>query len=261
MNPSELELRFSPRRFLLLVRNRLYDDAPAFAVAAVAVFALRLLLLLLRAGPGGAALALGAWPFLIAAGGILLAGRAFERMHDGRAASDWLLLPASSAEKYLSAHAVYLLLYPIAATAAAVGLSALLSIADMLLNAGGFVVWNPITAFSLRGFAAYLSCAVFAAAGSARFRKLSLLKTAAVAVGASALMGIVGLALLALFTEEGRVVFASRQHLRFSSFGLPAWKEGALEWMRRAMWAASFAFAALYGYFRVAEKEAADEVQ
>jgi len=261
MNPSELDRRFSPRRLLLLVRNRVLDDAPAFAVASAAIFALRLLLLLLRSGPRSPALVLGAWPVLIAAGGVLLAARAFERMHDGRAATEWLLLPASSAEKYLSACAVYLLLYPLAAGAAAVVLSAGLSLAALVLGSGGFAVWDPLAGLSLKAIGSYLTFAAFAMAGSARFRKLPLLKTAAAAVGASVVFGFAAMALLAVFSEEGRAAFAVRGQHRFSTLDLPSWKTQFLEALGAAAKIASFAFATLYGYFRVAEKEASDEVQ
>jgi len=203
----------------------------------------------------------GGWLFLIAIGGILLAGRAFERMHDGRGASDWLLLPASSEEKYLSAFGVYLVAYPAAAIAAAVIVSLALSLIGFLLGSGSGGVWNPVRAVGLKDAGSYALFVAFALAGSARFRKITLVKTAAVSIGWMVFLGFTGMALLALFTEEGRAIFASRGHFSQMNFNLPEAKSAALEILGTAMKIGSFAFAVLYGYFRVAEKEAVDEVQ
>lgn len=263
MNAHTPETRFSFERFALLVRNRLYDDAPAFATASAAVFALSLLFSVLRSrssfdGPMGSS---AAWPFLIVVGGVLLAGRAFERMHNGAGGTEWLLLPASTEEKYLAAVASYFVVYPVAATLAAVVVSALLSLIGLALGSVAFAVWNPFAAFNWRSAAAYPLIVSFALAGSARFRKLALVKTAALSFSWIVFLGFLGMALLFLFVSESRGHFGPRGRFFASGIDLPAWKTAALETVSVALRVVSFVGALLYGYFRVAEKEAVDEVQ
>jgi hypothetical protein len=256
MTAAALERRFSAERFVLLLRNRLLDDAPAFAVASAAVFGFKLLALVVGHAPPS-----DGWPLLIGIGGVLLAGRAFERMHDGRGASDWLLLPASPLEKYAAAFAAYLAVYPVVAVAAAALLSALLSVAALLLGSGGAGLWNPLAAKARHGWESYFLLAVFALAGSARFRKIPLVKTAAVGIAWMVLLGALGMGLLFFLNGHGRPIFVPHGRFPMRGIDLPPEKAAVLEYLSTGTRAAAFVLAAAYGYFRVAEKEAVDEVQ
>lgn len=259
--------RFSFPRLGALIMNRVYEDAPAFAVACAAIIGFNLLPLPFGSPPffnqGKAEI----WPLLIFLGGLFLAGRAFSRMHDGRAGSDWLLTPASSFEKYLAAAISYLLMYPLAATIAAWAISLTLAGIGMLVGTGGGRAWNPLSIDMLSGSFRYMLVAAFAMAGSARFRKLPLVKSAALVFAFTVFLGFVFMGGLAFFTEEGRNVVFRDGHLTFHGdmrlYGkeLPQNKEAMLEIVGDILYYVSFAFAVLFGYFRVAEKEATDEVQ
>jgi hypothetical protein len=252
MNAATLEKRFSPERLGLLVRNRVLDDAPVFGIAAAGVFALKLLGLFIGAHAGRNVGSHETWPTLIAAGGILLASRAFERMHDGRGGSEWVLLPATPAEKYVGAFLSYLVLYPVVAVAASVALSALLALIGTLLGAPGPGIWLPIRLLDAGPAASYALFAAFALAGSASFRKFALVKTAALSIAWMSLLGLIWFGLAFLFAGG---------HLTLREIDLPESKRIALEILSGISKTAAFVGAALYGYFRVAEKESVDEVQ
>ncbi len=267
---------FSFERTLLLLRNRVLDDLPALAVAAGALVAINLLALVTGNEPilntGGRSTA---WPVIVAIGGVLLAGRAFERMQDGRSGPDWLLLPATSGEKYLSAMAMYLAVYPIVATLAAWGLSAILAFLGNLVGTGGGRVWNPPADLSLDAVSGYLSFAVIAIAGSARFRKFAIGKTAATGMAWIVVLTLVfGLVLTWLSPElrpflkvggnsavrvvdgplGGTVVYVN-------DIPLPEAKANAFRLLMDLFHWVTVAFAAAYGFALVREKEARDEVQ
>ncbi len=265
--------RFSFERAALLLRNRALDDLPAVAVAAGVLVALNVLSLVSgsapfmnEAGPGTA------WPAAVFLGGILLAGRAFERMQDGRSGPDWLLLPATSEEKYLSALVMYLVVYPVAAMLAAWSISAGSAFLGNLVGVGGGKVWMPFRDLAWSGVSAYLSCAVIAIAGSARFRKFAIGKTAGVAFAWLAVLALgFGLA-LTLLTSDWRTLFKfdhdvsikigdGPSGMTINGIALPPDKESALRLVTDLFRWVSVAFAAAYGFALVTEKEARDEVQ
>lgn len=262
MNATELDKRFSFSRFALLIRNRAIDDAPAFAIVGAGVFALKLLGLFIGAQVHrDVGRSHEIWPVLIVAGGVLLAFRAFERMHDGRGGSDWVLLPASPLEKYLAAFVSYLALYPIAATAAAVLLSGVLALIGSFIGASPVGIWNPTAMLNWGQASSYLLFTALGLAGSARFRKLPLVKTAAVSVGWMAVLGMVWFCLIFLFARDNLSVAFSGGDFSMKDIELSDAKLAVMGYLSRGLKAAAFAAAVLYGYFRVCEKESVDEVQ
>ncbi len=262
MNTVELDKRFSFARLALLIRNRAIDDAAAFAIVGAGVFALKLLGLFIGAHVHRDAGRIHEiWPVLIVAGGILLAFRAFERMHDGRGGSDWVLLPASPLEKYLAAFLSYLVLYPVVATAAAVLLSGVLALIGALIGAEGAGVWIPAAMLNPGQATSYFLFAALGLAGSARFRKLPLVKTAAVSIGWMAFLGMVWFGLVFLFARENLSIAFSGGDFSMKDIELTDGKLAVMELLSRGMKAAAFVAAVLFGYFRVREKESVDEVQ
>lgn len=268
--------RFSSERAVLLLRNRLLDDLPAVAITTGVLAAINVLSLLSGDAPvlntTGAATA---WPVIVALGGVLLASRAFERMQDGRSGPDWLLLPASSTEKYLSALITYIVIYPIFAVLAAWGLSAAFAFIGELVGTGGGRVWNPLGPTAAHGAVGYLSFAIFALAGSARFRKFAIGKTAATTAVWSILLAFLLGSILYLISPDLRPFTKFSLGISIDSGGNPAGgsgfkvnnlvlsqaKQDALHLIFEFLRWISVAFAAIYGFALVREKEARDEVQ
>lgn len=265
MNNDTANKAFSFERVALLSRNRLLEDFAPFLIAIGALAGLNILSLLL----GGSAFfnrpdghsGQTAWPFLIWLGGILLAGRAFSQMHNGRGGSDWILLPATPFEKYAAAFASYLIVYPVLAALAAFGLSAVLEGLAIVLKAYRGVVFNPLAGLDEGSVFGYLFFVTAALAASARFAKLSLVKAGALFTAWGAFMAFLFVFGLMVMTPEGREAMANHRFSQhFEPDFVPA-SQPALIWIGRAWAWVSCAAAAVYGYFRVAEKEAIDEVQ
>ncbi len=265
MNDTTVRTPFSPERVALLARNRLLEDLSPFLIALGALAGLNVLSILL----GGAAFlnhpsrhsGESGWAFLIWLGGVLLAGRAFSQMHNGRGGSDWILLPATSFEKYAAAFVSYVVVYPLAAALAASGLSAVLEGLAALLKASPGVVFNPLAGLDEGSVFGYLFFVTASLAASARFGKLSLVKAGALFSAWAAFLGFLFVLGMLLSTPEGREALGNRHFsYRFRPDFDPA-SEPVLIWVFRAWGWFSWAAAAVYGYFRVAEKEAVDEVQ
>lgn len=264
MTKETLGRPFSAARTALLIRNRAYEDFPAIAIGAGILAGINLLSVTI----GGRAVMNDSggqsWALAISLAGILLAGSAFKGMHDGRSGTDWILLPATNLEKYAAALISYIVILPLAAGAAATGLSALLSLAESLAGGPGGRIWNPLlTGFG--GWIDYAICALVLAAGSAAFRKRAIIKTfglmiAYVLVAAGILLAAV------LFVRNARglpvpgFVF---NHGDISVTGdLSIGAQPAVDTILGIVrYALVPVFALLYGFFRVAEKEARDEVQ
>ncbi len=256
---------FSLERAGLLIRNRFLEDLNAVLIAAGVILGINALSLILGrpalfnrpfGDPGESV-----WSALVGLGGLLLAGRAFLQMHNGRGGSDWLLLPASPLEKYLAAFASYALAWPVLASLAAWGLSAVLEGLAILLKAPGGMIWMPLAGMEASDAIGYVVFASFALAASARFPKLALIKGGAAATAWVLAFSLLVLGGLLIFTPEGREILAARGGaLNIECRSLEA-REPALKWLARISGWVSGAFAIAYGYFRVREKEAVDEVQ
>ena len=256
--------RFSPARAALLVRNRALEDGPGLGIGLGIVLGANVLSLVVShraflnsAGGQG-------WSTAIVLAGLILSAYAFKGMHDGKAGSDWILLPATPLEKYLAALLSYLVLYPFLAAAAATGASALLHLAESLAGGPGGRIWTPFQAGILEDYADYAVASLVFIAGSASFRKRAPLKT----IGA---VTAYGLALASLFLGGLALLHAGRGDLDFRYMNGIFSAEGGIDSDRierigkflfegiRLVLAPLFAL--LYGYFRVFEKEARDEVQ
>jgi len=264
MTKETLGKSFSISRTALLMRNRAFEDFPAIAIAMGILLGINVLGIVL----GGRAVMNDSegqtWEFFIGVTGLLLAGMAFKGMHEGRSGTDWILLPATSLEKYSSALISYLLVFPIAAGIAATGLSAFLSLVETLAGGPGGRIWSPLLA-GFEGWTDYATGALVLAAGSAAFRKRAVLKTfglsvAYVLAAAGLLLGAV------LFVRNARglpvpgFVLNDGDISMIGDFSIGA--EPAVDLILGVVrYALVPLFALLYGYFRVAEKEARDEVQ
>jgi hypothetical protein len=265
MTKETLRKPFSLERTALLARNRAFEDLPALAIGAGVFGGLNLLSLIVARKAAMNDSGGQSWTFVVCLAGFLLASSAFKGMHDGRSGTDWLLLPATNLEKYASALIFYLFVLPLAASLTALGLSALLSLVELAAGGQGGRIWNPLSAFSIKGWIGYATACLVIAAGSATFRKRALIKTAGVAV--VYVLAASGLFLAATFLTRKAMglpvpdVSFIRGNLSvggdFSLNATPA-VNVICDVVRYAIIPVA---ALLYGYFRVAEKEARDEVQ
>lgn len=265
MTPATLKQRFSPARTALLIRNRALEDAPGLGIGLGTALGLNALTLVLSKsafmnGGGG-----GTWTLLVVGAGLLLSAFAFKGMHDGKAGTEWILLPATPLEKYAAALVSYLLIYPLAASLLATGSSALLALVQGLVGGRSGTIWTPALAGGLELYAQYAIAAVVFLAGSASFRKRAVLKTAGLAVAYVFSLSVIVFLLLWAFFGESRGAAGGLSEgfrLAFDAKDLGEGGERALKAICDAMYFGVLPlFALLYGYFRVFEKEARDEVQ
>lgn len=269
MNSASIDKKFSLERVALLIRNRAYDDAPGLGIGLAILFGLNLLTILI-----GRTAFMNESPHefygaVIIGAGLLLSSFAFRGMHSGKSGTDWLLLPATPLEKYVAALASYLAAFPIAASVALVGLSAVLSLIERLAGGDGSSAWNPLTAGTARDYGEYAIMALVFMAGSAAFRRRAFLKTAALGLAfmiACAFLCLFGLWLVGgVHIGDGVSIQIDGTMTRFASVDGKV-DEATLE--RAATRLVDVVrlvflpiFAAAFGYLRVVEKEARDEVQ
>ncbi|MFQ3546994.1 MAG: hypothetical protein SNJ56_01550 [Termitinemataceae bacterium] len=264
MKPQSINHTISFERLALLVRNRLFDDIPNILIASTAILALALLYLLVTplafmANPKD----VSGWSGLIAIGGLLLASNAFAGMHSGKSGTDWILLPASSMEKYSAALLMYLLVYPILASMFAIFGSLILALASFWLRAHWLPIYNPLTEISIHSFLNYGTAIVILLAGSARFTKFVLGKVGAIVFAFVLFLSLLLVLGLLVATPEGRMMISHglrginltvRHHVTED-------KELLFRNLGYLFQAGSAGFAILYGAALVREKEARDEVQ
>jgi len=265
MTNATLKKTFSFERLALLVRNRALEDFPSIAIVAGILAGINLLSILIVGkavmnDPDGQS-----WTFTISLAGLILASSAFKGMHDGRSGTDWLLLPATSLEKYAAALVSYLILLPVAAAIGATGLSAILSLIELIAGGQGGRILNPIQAFGIKGWIDFATGALVLAAGSATFRKRALIKTLGIViVTVLVASGLLFVAFIGVRNIQGvPVPFVRMSDGGWNINGDMSMKASpALDVLLGIVrYAFVPLFALLYGYFRVAEKEARDEVQ
>lgn len=266
MNRDSLERRFNLGRVYLLMRNKAYADAPSLGIGLAIIAGLNLITILF----GRVAFMNGEeahqYFVVIIAAGLILSSLSLRQMH-GRSGCDWLLLPATSLEKYLAALLSCVVIFPLAASGALIGLSALLSLLERAAGGAGSPVWHPFSLVGLRALGEYAAVAVAFVAGSAAFRKRAFIKTLGLSIGfvlACGLLVALGLALAFGSWREAFSISYDTGVLTVSGNEI----ENAevvervftvlVDGVRLALVPL---FSLAYGYLRVSEKEARDEVQ
>lgn len=262
--------RFSPGRVALLTRNLAASELPIAFITLGIVLGLNLVTLILGGeapinngmSPGGGSAPL--WGLGVTLVGLYYASRAFKGMH-GRYGTEWLLLPATSAEKYLAALAWLFVVWPIGSAAAASAASTLLWGIQSVSGKAAGLPWHPFQRPYLEALLSYWSVAPVLIAGSSVFRKNALVKT--LGVGAAAAVALVLLSapfMMRLFKEPGVAGNLSFANGRWLAEGDNRLESAAnLTQLLTDVWRYTIlpCSALAYAYFRVAEKEAADEVQ
>lgn len=262
--------RFSPARAALLTRNLAVSELPMALITLGIVVGLNLVTLILGGevpinngmGSGGGNAPL--WGVGITLVGLYYASRAFKGMH-GRYGTEWLLLPATSAEKYVAALAWLFVVWPVSSAAAASAASTLLWGIQSLKGDLGGLPWHPFQGDYLEALVSYWTVAPVLLAGSAVFRRNALVKT--LGVGAAAAVALVLVSapfMMRLMRGTSMAGDLSFMNGRWLAEGNPRLESAAnVTQLLTDIW--RFAIlpcsALAYAYFRVAEKEAADEVQ
>ncbi|MFZ2636658.1 MAG: hypothetical protein WAZ99_04010 [Rectinemataceae bacterium] len=260
---------FSMKRLYMLLKIRVIEDAPAVLLAAAGALAVNLLAVAVLGYAlfGGSTQNNDTWGAIIALGGILLASRAFAQLHSGRSAIDAVLLPASNQEKYVATLAMYLIVYPIAASILAFLASAISSGMEALAGNGFGPLWHPFRADIWRTWAEYAVATVFFVMGSAAFKKLALLKTILAAIACylvpAALLFFVITSRYRGNGQDAPGISYMNGILRIgdgdsSTYAL----SGTLRWITDIYrYAILPALALVFGYRKMSKKEIADEVQ
>ncbi|MBL8968345.1 MAG: hypothetical protein JNG85_15170 [Spirochaetaceae bacterium] len=271
MKALDVTARFSIERIALLLRNRLLEDLPGFAIGFAILLGLNALTLLLGKTAFMNERSGGIWTVFVVSSGILLSSFAFKGMHSGRSGPDWLLLPATPLEKYGAALLAYVLIFPLAASAVSTGLSALLYLVERALGGSGGVIWTPLLSGGFETWGAYAVMSLVFLAGSATFRKRAPLKTFGVLTGYGLVMAFILIGGVFLIYRS-RGLLTTEFDFRNGVFNIEG-AEGlaALDGERvggiyeTAMNILFYGILPLFslgfGYLKVAEKEARDEVQ
>jgi hypothetical protein len=275
MNPKTLERRFSFERVALLLRNRFLEEAPVFGIGAAIVLGINALALALaRAAPfnhmadwraNGNPMQGSAWAFTIVLAGIILSSLALKSFH-GRDSTDRILLPATPIEKYAAAFLDCVAIFPVAAAAAGMALSALLYLVERALGGDGGAIWTAWRPSALAAWGNYAAAATVFLAGSATFRKAAWLKTLGLALAYCLVASLAVVALINLFGVHDLDFNYStgfmRMNIASNGIGLNEAAAKAVRTGGDVLFKAVIpVFAVLFGAARVAEKEGRDEVQ
>jgi hypothetical protein len=274
MKTIELEKTFSLRRVSLLMRNQIATELLVAFIFAGVVFGINLLFLVFGRGvPLNSAIATPDarlipgphWGIGLMLLGLYLASRAFKSMH-GRTGTDWLLLPATPVEKFTAGALWIMVVWPIASSLGAMASSTLLAGLAVLARTNPGLIWHPFTRNGLQLLLGYWSAAAVLIAGSASFKKNALVKTVGLVFAAFLVFGLLSGGLIhPLFRT--RMYDGSSFAFMNGSFRLSGnpdleavqpLLQGIVDLWRYLLLPV---FALTFACFKVAEKEASDEVQ
>jgi hypothetical protein len=233
---------FSWRRVGRLIQDRMVGDLVPLGIGVLVALGVLLLTWALT-GLWGLPLGLGnpegaPWIPLVVLGCLMTTSRGFRDMQSSRSVTDWILLPATSFEKFLAAALRTQVLVPVAASLAGLGLWLISSSFGVTKAMGQWESWAVFAVTNL-----------WFLAGSTVFRRWAFLKTAAAALGFLIAMMVIPALVTARFWYD-----------RAAGPGPEA------PWLVNALWyTGAFgltpAAALAFGFFRVNEKEARDAVQ
>jgi len=250
-----------------LTVHRLADDLKSLGWAAAVLAGLNLVtLLLFREAVFQSET--GVWALLPIVGSLLVAASAFRALH-GRSSTDWILWPATPAEKYGAALAETLVAVPLGLAAVASILSALFAGLQLVGVGRSSEVWLPWTQGTFQDWATLEVFLLVMLTGATVFRKHAFWKTGLVIVG-MAVAGALGAMIVVGLTgaEFGdwawhRSMGPSRFDWAWSSRHSPGlWAQTAVDVLGN-LWFYGVVpvFCLALGWAKVHEKEAQDEVQ
>ncbi|OHD11107.1 MAG: hypothetical protein A2Z96_02820 [Spirochaetes bacterium GWB1_48_6] len=254
---------FSINRIFWLIRNRALQTLIPLGIGVLILLGIRILHFIFSQltgapySPGDSSGNSYSWLVVLAC--FLTSAGAFKEMQSAKSTTEWLLLPATGLEKYLSAFVEMMILIPSIAVVLAMGFSWL---------DGQF--WIPFTEDSgmiWEKWGIFLVTNLLFFTGSTFYRKLVILKTLGTILAFITILGLVLAFGSKILFDQG--TFASMMTFGDSDGGF-AWKEMHKSWDKGnfllGLWKGFYfvltpVFALSFGYFRVKEKEAHHAVQ
>lgn len=250
-------------RWLRLTSHRLTDAARPLGLALAVVAGLNLATLLLFRQAVFQGHRAEVWTLFVVIASLISAAGAFRPMHQGRSATDWLLWPATALEKYAAAVAESVVAVPLLLSAAALVTSALLAGAEVLVVGRTSGVWLPWAGFSLGEFGGLLVFLLVLVTGSAAFRRHALWKTGLVLVGGATVFAFLSLLILGFGTGTWSWHREGGHYRWAGDLDVPAARVKPVLDVLASVWYFGVVpvFCLGYGWAKVREKEARDEVQ
>jgi hypothetical protein len=262
---------FSLLRLFWLIRNRISRDLIPLSIGAAIIAGLNLLFMLIAPHQAFFNATKGVlWTTTVMGASFIMAATAFREMQSGKSGTDWLLLPATTMEKYLAALLELVILLPLAILLLASALSALLAGIQGLAGAASGEIWTPLQWNHPAIWGSYLVTTLLFLTGSAVFRKQAFIKTMGVQIAFALVIAL-------LLTGGGWLLLTG--NLRYNSADIlvtgdfsgvmnvngknsPPWLGPVITWLWSILWFGITPVLALaFGYFRLREKEAKDAVQ
>jgi hypothetical protein len=229
---------FRLERFALLFRRDLAANYRTLLIAAAAVAALVLVSSLLggwQHGQGNSHPVLYLQVLFI--GGYLVSSRAFREIHHPHKAYTYVLLPASSLEKFAERLLATSLVYVLGTLAAYLAVAGLSELLNRLLFGFSQPLFNPFGREMLLALAAYMITQSLFVLGSVWFRKTVFLKTLLVLflLGiVTALIAYLAMALLLLPEYFDGLKPAHNLELYFETMEHQGWRGGGVARVFRA---------------------------
>ncbi len=270
-HPASIIAEFSPWRLYWLVRNRALQDLVSLGIGAAVILGLNLLVMVFDKHLAFFNYTNGAlWTIAIMAVCFISASGAFREMNSGKSGTDWLLLPATPLEKYLSAVVELVILIPLVALLAATAISALLAGLQFLLAGYSGTIWTPLEWKQAGVWGCFMVTTLTFLTGSAVFRKQAFMKTlgimilVAFALSMTVTIGALLLHLGGHGSGSFNLTFSGLDNniLQMGGKPLSGWAGQAISTLWGILYFGLLPLAALaFGYFKVREKEAKDAVQ
>jgi len=201
---------FNPERFLLLVRREEFMRLHSLVFSALAIAgSVAVLLLLTGFQAGGPEYMNTLFLMFLFAGGALNSAGAFRNMHSRDTCHDWLMLPASTEEKFLSRLLVssvgwWVYINLVFFTGVLVG-----EFLRFLVIGEFRALFNPLSPFLLRSVLHYIILQSLFFAGGAWFRRHQFIKSVL-------FLSLLGISLGLFSLIAARIIFGSYFHEAFS---------------------------------------------
>jgi len=204
------------------------------------------------------------FPGFLFLGGFILTSVFFSQdMFNRIGQHNWLMLPASSEEKFLSKALITAVGYPIALTALFFISSVIIESMTTIFFKDAFILFNPLSVEVGKMLLHYLVVQSIFLLGATFFRKAHFVKTVLA-------LGVIGFAASLIGAFFLRIVFAPyftgffqpmNIHLSMNLDNGEEYLKGFLTFMKVAYWALLAPFCWFVAYLRVREVQATDAIQ
>lgn len=269
MKLADFTKHFNLKRAAFLMRNKFLAELPLYGIGAGIILGLNVMPLFFKASTLFNSMGSGSWIFTITLCSLLLASSAFKEFHSGKAGTEAILLPASEEEKYFSTVMYYAFLFPLLAILTAFVMSFTLFGIDNLLRIRMVSLFNPLTlSFGQFYYPLFLSTLVMLS-GSILFKKFAFVKTFGSLIAYTFAFSLFILCIVYFFIGDEASIIRKGFDFSFidSRFKMHSGPSNELfgnivQVLASILYYGVYPLLALFfGYFRLKEKEARDEVQ